>query len=74
MPNVPSVANITLVIAGFLLLIALVQPVAERLRHDFNRSLEKLQQEMTAVGSNAQAIRSGAQEIATGGLGHKGRG
>ncbi len=39
--------------------------VADRLRHDFNRSLEKLQQEMAAVGSNAQAIRSGAQEIAT---------
>jgi methyl-accepting chemotaxis protein len=44
------------------------QPLTEatdRLRHDFNSSLEKLQQAMVAVGSNTQAIRSGAKEIAT---------
>ena len=38
---------------------------AERLRHDFNTSLDGLQQAMLAVGTNAQAIRSGAKEIAT---------
>ena len=36
---------------------------ADRLRVDFNASMQKMQQTMQAVGANAQAIRSGSKEI-----------
>ena len=50
----------------------LIQPIdtpfaarTEKLRKDFNATVEKLKQTMLAVASSAQAIEAGAQEIST---------
>jgi methyl-accepting chemotaxis protein len=40
-------------------------PSLESLRHNFNASLEKLQQAMTSVSRNADVIHSGASQIQT---------
>ncbi len=40
-------------------------PDSERLRSDFNGSMEKLQQAMLAIDGSAQAIRAGTDEIAS---------
>ncbi len=40
-------------------------PTLDRLRTDFNASMETLEQSMSAISVNAQAIRSGVGEIST---------